>query len=75
MYEEPQFDEEGKFKKELLSDEQKQIKLELPMKDGVLSTNVGLPIGIIVNKSDIVNQTGEKNFYEENSEFILKHVR
>ena len=75
MYEEPQFDEEGKFKKELLSDEQKQIKLELPMKDGVLSTNVGLPIGIIVNKSDILNQTGEKNFYEENSEFILKHVR
>lgn len=75
MYEEPQFDEEGKFKKELLSDEQKQIKLELPLKDGVLSTNVGLPIGIIVNKSDIVNQTGEKNFYEENSEFILKHIR
>ena len=75
MYEEPQFDEEKKFKKELLSDEQKQIKLELPMKDGVLSTNVGLPIGIIVNKSDIVNKTGEKNFYEENSEFILKHIR
>ena len=75
LYEEPQFDEEGKYKKELLSEEQKQIKLELPLKDGVLSTNVGLPIGIIVNKSDIVNKTGEKNFYEENSEFILKHIR
>lgn len=75
MYEEPQFDEEGNLKKEILTDEQKQIKLELPLKEGVLTTNCGIPIAIVVNKSDIVNQTGEKNFYEENSEFILKHIR
>lgn len=75
MYEEPQFDEEGNFKKEIMTEEQKQIKLELPLKEGVLTTNCGIPIAFVVNKSDIVNQTGEKNFYEENSEFILKHIR
>ena len=75
LYEEAQFDEEGNYKKEILSDDQKQIKLDLPLKEGVLTTNCGVPISIIVNKSDIVSQTSEKHFFEDNSDFILKHIR
>ena len=75
LYEEAQFDEEGNYKKEILTDDQKQIKLDLPLKEGVLTTNCGVPISIIVNKSDIVSQTSEKHFFEDNSDFILKHIR
>ena len=29
----------------------------------------------VINKSDVVSQTGEKKHFEENSDFILKHIR
>ena len=45
------------------------------MKEGVLKTNIGVPLVILVNKSDIVSQTGERKRFEEDSEFILKHIR
>ena len=48
-----------------------QIKLDLPLKEGVLTTNCGVPISIIVNKSDIVGRASEKHFFEDNSDFIL----
>ena len=75
LYAEPEFDEDGNLKKEILTEEQKMIKLELPLKEGVLKTNCGVPLVFLINKSDVVSQTGEKKFFEENSEFILKHIR
>ena len=75
MYKEPQFNEEGKFIKEILTEEQKEIQLSTNLKEGVLKTNIGIPVCIIVNKSDIVSQQEEKKFYENNSKFILKHIR
>ena len=75
LYEEPQFDEEGNFKKEEVSEETKAFKSQLPMKEGVLKTNLGIPVIIVVNKSDIVNQATERRRYEEDSEFIIKHIR
>lgn len=75
LYEEPQFDEEGNFKKEQLSEENINLKLQLQLKEGLLKTNIGVPLVIVVNKSDIVMQTGERKKFEEDSEFILKHIR
>ena len=75
LYKEPEYDEDGNLKKEILTEEQKMIQLELPLKEGVLKTNCGVPIVFVINKSDVVSQTGEKKFFEENSEFILKHIR
>lgn len=75
LYEEPQFDEEGNFKKEQMSEENVSLKLQLALKEGVLKTNIGVPLVIVVNKSDIVMQTGERKRFEEDSEFILKHLR
>jgi dynein light intermediate chain 1 len=75
LYEEPQFDEEGNFKKEPISEETMSLKLQMAMKEGVLKTNLGVPLVIVVNKSDIVSQTGERKRFEEDSEFMLKHIR
>ena len=75
LFEEPQFNENNQFIKKNLTEEEKNSKLLMPLKDGVLQINLGIPICIVVNKSDVVSQPGEKKFYEENSDFILKHLR
>ena len=75
LYEEPQFDDEGNFKKEQLIEENLNLKLQLPLKEGILKTNIGVPLVLVVNKSDVVLQTGERKRFEEDSEFILKHLR
>ena len=75
LYEEPQFDEDGNFKKEPIAEENLNLKLQLNLKEGVCKTNIGVPLVIVVNKSDVVNQAGERKRFEEDSEFILKHIR
>ena len=75
LYVEPKFDEEGKFIKEILSEEEISLKLETPLKEGLLKTNIGIPIILVITKSDIVNKIEEKKNFEENSDFILKHLR
>lgn len=76
LYEEPQFeDDEKTLKKDILSEESKQLKLELPLKEGVLKINCGIPILFVINKSDIVLNNADRKRFEEDSEFILKHIR
>ena len=75
LYVEPKFDEEGKFIKEILSEEEISLKLETPLKEGLLKTNIGIPIILSITKSDIVNKIEERKNFEENSDFILKHLR
>lgn len=75
LYEEPQFDDEGNLKKEILSEEAKTVKLEAPLKEGVLKSNCGVPIIFVVNKSDALSEADDKYLIEQQSEFILKHVR
>lgn len=47
----------------------------MPIKEGLLKTNLGIPLIFVINKSDIVSASGEKKRFEEDSEFILKHIR
>ena len=75
LYEEPKFDNEGHFIKEILSEEDLNLKLETDLKEGLLKTNIGIPIILSITKSDIVNKIEEKKNFEENSDFILKHLR
>jgi dynein light intermediate chain 1 len=75
LFEEPQYDEDGNFKKEVITQETLELKLQLPLKEGVLKTNFGIPLVFLVNKSDIVSQTGERKRFDEDSDFILKHIR
>ena len=51
------------------------MKLETNLKEGLLNTNIGIPIILSITKSDIVNKIEEKKNFEENSDFILKHLR
>jgi hypothetical protein len=76
LYEEPQFDEDEKtLKRDILSNEARSLKLELPLKEGVLKINCGIPIILVVNKSDVVLNNVERKRFEEDSEFIIKHIR
>ena len=36
------------------------MKLYEPLKEGVLTTNCGVPIVFVINKSDVVTQSSEK---------------
>ena len=47
----------------------------MPLKEGVLKTNIGVPIIFVIYKSDVVNQSKDKAKYTENSAFILTHIR
>ena len=58
-----------------MGEDQEKIKLNMPLKEGVLTTNCGVPIVFVINKSDVVTQSSEKKKFEENSEFILNHIR
>lgn len=49
--------------------------MQLNLKEGLLKTNIGIPLVFLINKSDIVMQTGERKRFEEDSEFIVKHIR
>ena len=58
-----------------MDEDQVKIKLNMPLKEGVLTTNCGIPIVFVINKSDVVTQSSEKKKFQENSEFILNHIR
>ena len=76
LYEEPQFeDDEKTLKKEIISDETKDLKMDLPLKEGLLKINCGIPIIFDINKSDIVLSNTDRKRFEEDSEFIIKHIR
>ena len=75
LYQEPDIDEQGKYIKKPLGEDQEKIKLNIPLKEGVLKTNCGIPIVFVINKSDVITQSSEKKKLIENSEFILTHIR
>jgi len=75
LYKEPEIDEQGKYIKKKMEEEEKKKLLNTPLKEGVLNTNCGIPIVFVINKSDVVTQSSEKKTFEKNSEFILSHVR
>ena len=75
LYQDPVLDEEGRpITKPLTSEEEKE-KLKAPLKEGVLKTNCGVPIVFVINKSDAVIEHQNKRKIEEDSEFILSHIR
>jgi AAA+ superfamily predicted ATPase len=63
------------LKKEIVSEESNNLKLELPLKEGLLKSNFGIPIIFDINKSDIVLSNTDRKRFEEDSEFIIKHIR
>lgn len=68
-------DEEGRPITKPLTNEEEKEKLKAPLKEGVLKTNCGVPIVFVINKSDAVIEHQNKRKIEEDSEFILSHIR
>lgn len=77
LWEEPVVPDEGQEEVaiEKPSDETTQLKLEMPLKEGLLKLNLGIPFVFVINKSDIVSSSNERKRFEEDSEFIFKHIR
>lgn len=52
------------------------IRLDMPLGEGVLKVNLGIPIIVVCNKIDIIHQSGEKaKLLQENLDFIQMHLR
>ena len=52
------------------------IRTEMPLGEGVLKVNLGIPVLILCNKIDVIHMNSEKaKLIQENLDFIQKHVR
>ena len=75
LYQDPELDAEGRPIMKQLTPEEEKIKLKTPLKEGVLKINCGVPLVFVINKSDVVVESQNKRKIEEDSEFILSHIR
>ena len=47
------------------------VRLEMPLGEGVLKVNLGIPVIVVCNKVDIIHMSGEKaKLLQENLDFI-----
>lgn len=54
-----------------MSADEIDVRLDMPLGEGVLKVNLGIPIIVVCNKVDIMHQTGEKaKLLQENLDFI-----
>ena len=52
------------------------VRLDMPLGEGILKVNLGIPIIVLCNKIDIIHQSGEKaKLLQENLDFIQMHLR
>ena len=70
LYTEPKFDEDRNLIKDVLSEDEKNIRLQRSLNNDVLITNCGVPFIFVINKSD--NPCSK---YDDKAEYILKHIR
>lgn len=75
LYEEPPAEIDENTVKEKPTEETIQLKLDMPLKEGLLKINLGIPLVFVINKSDVGSSNQDKKIFEENSEFIFKHIR
>jgi hypothetical protein len=52
-----------------------ELKAEMPLSEGVLDVNLGIPIMVVVNKVDLMLHGEKVVLLEKNIEFIWKHLR
>lgn len=56
-------------------DDFSNLKSMLPLPEGVLKINLGIPIIVLCNKVDLMMRGEKSQFLEQNLEFIQKNVR
>lgn len=66
-------DEDEKLDDDL--DDYKDLKSRLPLPEGVLKVNLGIPIIVVCQKIDLLLRGEKSQLLELNLEFIQKHLR
>lgn len=56
-------------------EEMRQAINDMPLDEGILNVNLGIPIMIICNKSEVVATAETTKYYQQRLEFIMKHLR
>lgn len=51
------------------------LKMEIPLPEGCLKVNLGIPILVIINKVDLLLHGDKKSYLEENFDYIQNHIR
>ena len=49
--------------------------MELPLPEGILKVNLGVPIVVVCSKADLIQHGDKKNYLEQNLDYIQKHIR
>jgi dynein light intermediate chain 1 len=57
------------------TDDLSEIKAQMPLQEGVLKVNLGIPIIVVCNKIDLLLRGEKAPFLEQNLDFIQKHLR
>ena len=52
-----------------------QLKSMLPLPEGVLLTNLGIPIIVVCHKVDLIGRADKTQSLEQHIDFIQKNVR
>lgn len=56
-------------------DEMNEAIMNMPLDDGILNVNLGIPIIVIWNKSEVVASGETIKYFQTRFEFIMKHIR
>jgi dynein light intermediate chain 1 len=51
------------------------LKAELPLAEGVLKVNLGIPIIVACSKSDLLLRGEKAQYLEDNLDFMQRHLR
>lgn len=83
-FQDPQLDGNGSPSRKQLTkrteedasdDDVEDVRIQMPLGEGVLKVNLGIPITVVVTKADLLQHGEKAKFLEENLEFIQKHIR
>lgn len=77
LYDPPVLDEQGKLvvKPRRKTEEEKELKEEIELPEGVLKVNLGIPLIILLTKSDSIIQNERDSFSEQKLEVLYRHLR
>lgn len=59
-----------------MSDENEDEAIEqIPLEEGVLTINIGIPLVIILNKSEVTVHGEQASYFKSRFDFIMRHIR
>lgn len=58
-----------------LDEKNEDLKAELPLGEGVLEVNLGIPLVVVCSKSDVIQANDKGVFTDKALEVLCKHIR